>query len=79
MEFSAVKNSTGSESPATAKADLLRTYADWLEAAGFHIPRDKERIPEFAIEISPLFARNAEELKLKKHLIMQIDDGMYLE
>jgi UDP-N-acetylglucosamine/UDP-N-acetylgalactosamine diphosphorylase len=78
QEFSAVKNSAGSESPATAKADLLRTYANWLEAADIIIPRNADQTPVFNLEISPAFALNADDVRRKRDLITEIGDGLYL-
>jgi UDP-N-acetylglucosamine/UDP-N-acetylgalactosamine diphosphorylase len=61
-EFSPVKNAQGDDSPATSKRDQIRRAADWLEAAGCDVPR-KLREPDCVLEISPLFATNAEQLK----------------
>lgn len=54
-EFNPVKNATGSDSPATAKAALNRIAREWAMAAGQIISEDTD------LEISPLEALDAEE------------------
>jgi UDP-N-acetylglucosamine/UDP-N-acetylgalactosamine diphosphorylase len=58
-----VKNAEGSDSPATTRRDQTRKYARWLEAAGVVVPRGPGGEPAHAIEIDPLFALDAAELK----------------
>ena len=55
-EFSPVKNAEGSDSPKTCCEDQLRIFARWLTAAGESIKTDASGLPEFNMEISPLFA-----------------------
>jgi UDP-N-acetylglucosamine/UDP-N-acetylgalactosamine diphosphorylase len=62
-EFSPVKNADGEDSPATARRDMVRVAARWLEEAGVAVPRGKDGEPKFKVEISPLAARSVEELK----------------
>ncbi len=45
VEFSPVKNASGTDSPETSRRDLVAQYASWLEAAGLPCP------PGSAIEI----------------------------
>lgn len=59
-EFSPVKNRYGEDSPETARRDMSNYYADWLEAAGYDIPRDQDGNVPGVLEISPLYARNKE-------------------
>jgi UDP-N-acetylglucosamine/UDP-N-acetylgalactosamine diphosphorylase len=54
-DFSPVKNAEGVDSPATCRADQLRQFARWLRRAGQSVPEDAAGVPEFALEISPLF------------------------
>ncbi len=64
-EFEPVKNPTGPESPASVRAALINRAADWLEQAGVAVPRGADGQPAWPLEISPLFALDAEELAVK--------------
>jgi UDP-N-acetylglucosamine/UDP-N-acetylgalactosamine diphosphorylase len=68
-EFSPVKNLTGVDSLESAKHDQIRRACRWLEAAGVKVPRDPNGEPDVTVEISPLFALDAEELATKKDQI----------
>ncbi len=78
-EFSALKNGSGVDSPQTARRDLNLLYARWLEKAGIGVPRDDQGLPAGNIEISPLFADEAEVLLLKKEHIPSVTYPFYLE
>lgn len=62
-EFSPVKNATGGDSPETCKADQLRQFARWLEAAGATVSKDRTGLPDMLFEISPLFADTMESFQ----------------
>jgi UDP-N-acetylglucosamine/UDP-N-acetylgalactosamine diphosphorylase len=61
-EFSPVKNASGSDSPQTARRDLVNTNAELLEACGVTVPRDSDGNCTITIEISPLYALTQQEL-----------------
>jgi UDP-N-acetylglucosamine/UDP-N-acetylgalactosamine diphosphorylase len=61
-EFSPLKNAAGKDSPETCRRDMSALYANWLEQAGVRVPRDERGAPKHPIEISPLFALDADEL-----------------
>ncbi len=64
-EFSPVKNAEGHDSPETSRRDQTIRAAKWLAAAGVAVPKQGEEI-DAVIEISPLFAVSAEQLKTRK-------------
>ncbi len=70
-EFSPVKNATGSDSPDTASADQIALFTRWLKEAGVETHG-------YPVEISPLFALDANELKAKIHRGLIIASPTYL-
>jgi UDP-N-acetylglucosamine/UDP-N-acetylgalactosamine diphosphorylase len=84
--FSPVKNAEGVDSAATARRDMIRRAAAWLETCGVEIPRDSNHEPLATIEISPLRAINANQLKeslsadlLSADLRINPKDELYLD
>jgi UDP-N-acetylglucosamine/UDP-N-acetylgalactosamine diphosphorylase len=61
-EFAPLKNAKGADSPKTVEAALTNLAADWLSRAGVEVPRTANGEPAALLEISPLFALDAEEL-----------------
>lgn len=57
-DFSPVKNATGVDSAETSRADQMRQFARWLTANGAVVPTDESGLPEFPIEVSPLFGHD---------------------
>ena len=62
--FAPVKNAQGNDSPPTVRAAMQRLWAERLAEAGHDI-RDERGEPDRLIEISPLFALSAHELRHK--------------
>jgi UDP-N-acetylglucosamine/UDP-N-acetylgalactosamine diphosphorylase len=62
-EFSPVKNATGVDSAETARRDLVRRTARWLEQCGCQVPRDAAGEPSLTLEISPKRALDATDLR----------------
>ena len=65
VEFEPLKNATGPDSPATVRQRMSDQFADWLDAAGAKVARGADGSVPFGIEISPLYALDAGELKTK--------------
>lgn len=61
-EFVPLKNATGPDSPETVRQALSNLHAGWLEAAGKQLPHKENGDVGVAVEVSPLFALDAEEL-----------------
>jgi UDP-N-acetylglucosamine/UDP-N-acetylgalactosamine diphosphorylase len=77
-EFSPIKNADGPDSPDTARRDLTRQALRWLASAGVDVP-DEKSAEEFAIEIGPLFARDAGELAEKIDANLTVHDRLLLD
>ena len=65
VEFEPLKNATGPDSPQTVRQRMSDQFADWLESAGAQVARTEDGSVPFGIEISPLYALDAGELKTK--------------
>jgi UDP-N-acetylglucosamine/UDP-N-acetylgalactosamine diphosphorylase len=78
VEFEPLKNATGPDSPASVRQRLSDLFADWLEAAGAQVPRRSDGSVPFGIEISPLFALDAAELKSKIEPGRVVDGPLFL-
>ena len=62
-EFAPVKNAEGPDSPAAARAAMRTMWTGWLKEAGVDTSGLED--PAAQLEIAPLFATNAQELKAK--------------
>ena len=78
-EFEPLKNATGPDSPETVKQALGNLAADWLGKAGVRVPRTAEGHAAVPLEVSPLFALDAEELARKVDKGLKIEGPTYLQ
>jgi len=81
-EFASVKNAEGPDSPQSCREAQSRQAARWLAAAGERIETDESGLPKIALEVSPLFAVDAEsfcESWSKLSPRPPIADGLYLD
>jgi UDP-N-acetylglucosamine/UDP-N-acetylgalactosamine diphosphorylase len=62
-EFAPLKNATGPDSAETVRRALSDLYASWLERAGMPVPRGPDGSAAVAVEISPLRALDAADLR----------------
>jgi UDP-N-acetylglucosamine/UDP-N-acetylgalactosamine diphosphorylase len=77
-EFEPLKNAVGPDSPATVHQRMSDLFGNWLEQAGATIPRRSDGSIPFGIEISPLYALDAQELKSKLEPGMVVERPIYL-
>jgi UDP-N-acetylglucosamine/UDP-N-acetylgalactosamine diphosphorylase len=77
-EFEPLKNATGPDSPATVRQRMSDLFGDWLERAGAIVPRRADGSVPFGLEISPLFALDAAELKTKIEPGLVVEGPLYL-
>lgn len=78
-EFAPVKNAEGVDSPQTCKQALCDLYGSWLDANGLRVPRDQDGKVTVPLEISPLFALSAEDLKGRIAADTELNRPMYWE
>jgi UDP-N-acetylglucosamine/UDP-N-acetylgalactosamine diphosphorylase len=78
--FSPVKNATGVDSPETAQRDIALRGVAWLRAAGAKVPSGSGAQAPAVVEISPLFALDADQLreKLKTPPTLRNGEELYL-
>src|SRR5439155_3645452 len=77
-EFVPLKNETGPDSPDTVRQALSNLAGEWLEKAGVAVPKKDNGDVTFPLEISPLFALDAEELARKVSADLQIRGPLYI-
>jgi UDP-N-acetylglucosamine/UDP-N-acetylgalactosamine diphosphorylase len=78
-EFVPLKNATGPDSPAMVHQAMSNLAGDWLEKAGIAVPRQPNGDTAVPVEISPLYALDAEELAAKVRSGLRIDGPLYLK
>src|SRR5262249_33669172 len=72
-EFMPLKNASGADSPETVRQAQSDLFADWLERAGVRVPRRADGAAAVALEVSPLFALDAEELTAKSDRGLRVE------
>jgi UDP-N-acetylglucosamine/UDP-N-acetylgalactosamine diphosphorylase len=77
-EFMPLKNASGPDSPETVRQAQSDLFAGWLGRAGVKVPRQADGSAAVALEVSPLFALDAEELAAKVGRSLKIDGPLYL-
>jgi len=78
-EFMPLKNAAGVESPAMVRQYMSNLAVDWLEQAGVQVPRLASGDAAVPVEISPLFALDAEELARKVDKTLRINGPTHLD
>jgi UDP-N-acetylglucosamine/UDP-N-acetylgalactosamine diphosphorylase len=76
-EFAPLKNAEGADSPKTVQAALTNLAADWLKRAGVEVPRTANGEPAVLLEISPLFALDAEQFAARVERGTRINGATY--
>ncbi|HRX86117.1 MAG TPA: UDPGP type 1 family protein [Phycisphaerae bacterium] len=76
--FSPVKNATGVDSPETARRDLVRRALRWLAESGVKVPPEQDGEPAATVEISPLRALDAEQLRANAPKLDAVQPGARL-
>lgn len=77
-EFEPLKNATGSDSPQSVRQAISNLAAAWLTKAGVTVPRQPDGNAAVPLEISPLYALDAEELAAKVDRKLKITGPTYL-
>jgi UDP-N-acetylglucosamine/UDP-N-acetylgalactosamine diphosphorylase len=77
-EFEPLKNATGPDSPASVRQRMSDLFGDWLERAGATVARRPDGSVPFGLEISPLFALDAAELKAQLEPGLVVEGPLYL-
>lgn len=77
-EFAPLKNASGPDSPETVRRGISNVAADWLVRAGVAVPRREDGELAYPLEISPLFALDADQLAGKVDRGLRIEGPTYL-
>lgn len=80
-EFSPVKNASGPDSLETSHRDQIERACRWLQHAGVEVPRREDGAFGAMVEISPLFALDANDVAARSGEIPRLLEGsaVYLE
>jgi UDP-N-acetylglucosamine/UDP-N-acetylgalactosamine diphosphorylase len=77
-EFEPLKNADGPYSPTSVRQAMSNLFAEWLNHAGVEVARQPDGSAAVAIEISPLFAADAEELRARLQRTEAVSGPLYL-
>jgi UDP-N-acetylglucosamine/UDP-N-acetylgalactosamine diphosphorylase len=77
-EFEPLKNAEGQYSPASVRQAMSNLHAEWLNHAGIEVVRRPDGSAAVPIEISPLFATSAEELRARIGDMDKVTGPLYL-
>jgi UDP-N-acetylglucosamine/UDP-N-acetylgalactosamine diphosphorylase len=77
-EFAPIKNATGADSPERVRQAIADLAGDWLSQASVTVPRRSDGSVAVPLEISPLYALDAEEVKAKVNPTLRIEGPTYL-
>ncbi len=77
-EFAPIKNAEGNDSPASSRELQTERAARWLEHVGYSVPRKADGSVDAIIEISPLTASCADDLKGLELPKIKPGDKVYL-
>jgi UDP-N-acetylglucosamine/UDP-N-acetylgalactosamine diphosphorylase len=78
-EFEPLKNAEGENSPATVRQAMSDLFAGWLEQAGAAVAKGPNGSAAVPIEISPLFALDAEELRARVRRTQPVTGPLHLD
>ncbi len=78
-EFVPLKNASGPDSPEMVRAAIANLAGAWLERAGVRVPRRPDGSVAVPLEISPLYALDAEQLAAKVDPGLVVRGPTYLE
>ncbi|HTU91388.1 MAG TPA: UDPGP type 1 family protein [Gemmataceae bacterium] len=78
-EFAPLKNAEGADSPQTVQAALTNLAADWLARAAIEVPRAANGEPAVALEVSPLFALDADEFAQRVDRGIRINEAAHFD
>jgi UDP-N-acetylglucosamine/UDP-N-acetylgalactosamine diphosphorylase len=74
-EFAPIKNASGVDSLPSSQLMQIERAARWMELAGVQVPRHEDGRADVLIEISPLFAPDAETLIQKRNQLRPLQEG----
>jgi UDP-N-acetylglucosamine/UDP-N-acetylgalactosamine diphosphorylase len=77
-EFEPLKNATGDNSPDTVRQALSNLYAEWLSHSGVEVVRHPNGNAAVPVEISPLYALDAEELHAQQPALPKVTQPLVL-